>query len=263
MIRQWIISAVALAGLSGGGYLLYKTVSRAVSGDPGAVWVVVLFLVCMAVIVLGVRKFWVLVIDHSDVVDVFRESAARLSAEVRHFRSDHRVGDQDITESGYEFTWSEQNTEAHVQLFQIGRPSVVQERILFDDHTLLALRLSVERALDMAVVHPAVDITESLDIERYAPLVLTSHSYVFVKHGVVFSNDKSIVSVLFDNPFVQNLLAEIFYHYRFKFLVFQDRQLLAIKTVVIESLEQDIESYKLFVNLKDLIEENHKKLAIT
>lgn len=254
---------LAMAGLAGGGYLLYQTASRAVSGDLGAMWVLVLFVLSLGLIVAGITKFWVLMIDHSDALDVFREAASRLGAEPRHFRVDATLGQENVTESGYEFSFADQDGEINIRLFQVGKSSE-QEKIRFDDHTLLTLRMPANENPEMAIVHPTFDVTDSADMERYAPIVLRSHAYVYVKHGVVFSNvGKAIITPVFDNLFVQNLMAEIFYHYRFKFMVFQDRFFLAMKSVTVESLEQDIESYKLFINLRDLLEESHRKLITT
>jgi hypothetical protein len=259
MKARWWINILGAASLAGGFYLLYLSISRALQGDAGAWWVLGAFGFIVAVLYLFVRRFWTLVLDDRDALDVFKEAAAELGGTLTHFRKEHKTTDGSITEKGYRIRVHADSTDVNLALVHIGKTHPAS-RVLQQEHDLLVMSMPTTVSLEMAVVNPGAEIRESVDVERYAPIVLESKQYFYFRHALVFTPiERAAIAEVFENLFIQNLLAEVFYHHRFKLITWSGQVVQAFKSVMLESLPQDMEAFKLLVNLKELIEEHLKR----
>jgi hypothetical protein len=261
-LRKWLIYSVSFCITGAGSFLIYKTFARAIEGEKNAVWLLTTFTMAVVVLIFLVKKYWILVLDDRDALDIFKIASINNEATLAHFQREFDQPDGVITERGYSYTLRDGNTEIRTSLVYIGKEFAGKKTVI-GERALVTIALRVGQPFRMAVVNPQVDIRESLDIEFYAPIVLHSKKYTYSKYGIVFSDyDKTGIQTIFENPFLQTQLIELFVRSGFKFIVFDERRALAVKSAAVEGIARDVETYPVLMSISQLISTQHKKYII-
>ena len=263
ILRKWLINMFMAAVALAGSFLIYKTFVHAAEGQRNAVWLLTTFTLVVAALAFFLRKYWTLVLDDRDALDIFKIASITNEATLAHFQREfpHRGGL--ITERGYSYTVRDGNTQIRTSLVYLGK-EFADKKTVIGEQALVTVAIRAGQPFRLAVVNPQVDIRESLDIEFYAPVVLGSKRYAYSKHGIVFSDyDKAAIQTIFENPFLQTQLIELFTNNRFKFIVFDERRALAVKSAVVETIARDVEAYPVLMSISQLISTQHKKFSIS
>lgn len=261
-LKKWLGNLVMLAVLMLGIYLMALTVMQAVRGENKALWLLVSFTAVVAVLAWFLKKFWVLTMDDRDTLDIFKIASINSEASLAHFQREYFQNAQIVTERGYSYTIRDGQTEIRTSLVYLGK-EYADRKTIIGEQSLLTIAIRVGQPFRMAIVNPQADIRESLDVEFYAPVVLHSKKYSYQKHGIVFSDyDKDAIQTIFEDPFLQMQLIELFQRCKFKFAVFDERKTVAVKSAAVETVAQDVETYPVLMNISQLISAQHKKYII-
>lgn len=259
IIRKWLFNLAVLAVIALGVYLMALTVMQALWGENKALWLLISFTAVMAVTGWFFKRFWVLTLDDRDTLDIFKIASINAGAHLAHFQREHFQNAHIVTERGYSFTVRDGETQIRTSLVFLGK-EYADRKTVIGEQALLTLSIRVGQPFRMAIVNPLADIRESLDVEFYAPAVLHSKKYSYQKYGIVFSDyDKDAIQTIFEDPFLQTQLIELFQRYKFKFAVIDDRKTVAVKTAAVETVALDVEAYPVLMNISQLISTQHKK----
>ncbi len=245
-----------------GFYLIGNTVMLAARGENKALWLLVSFAAVVAVLAWFLKKFWVLTLDDRDVLDIFKIASITNGSSLAHFQREYFQNSKIVTERGYSFTVHDGETEIRASLVYLGK-EFADRKTIIGEQALLTIALRVGQPFNMAIVNPQADIRESLDVEFYAPAVFHSKKYSYQKHGIIFSDyDKNAVESVFANPFLHTQLIELFERCKFKFIVFDERKAIAVKSADVPTIAEDVEAYPVLMNISQLIATQHKKISI-
>ncbi len=236
-----------------GSWLISMDVTRAWSGDVDAVLLFVCFGILLVAMVQLVRRYWTLILDDRDTLEVFTQGAIRNQSRVMPFHRAHERESGIINERGYSYSIRDGETEVRLSLIFLGKETSDHKTII-GEQALLTTAIRIPQPFDMVIVNPRTDIRESLDVEFYAPLILNSKRYSYHRHGLVFSNyNKNKIQEIFDNPFLQTEMIDLFERCHFKFAVFDTRHAMAIKNATVHNMSRDIETYPVLENISRLI----------
>ncbi len=256
--RMGIYALIVVAGL----WLMSLDVIRAWNGDWDAVWLFISFALLISAAVAAVKKYWMIILDDRDILEVFTHGAQKNKCTVSHFHRVHEIPLGLINERGYSFTIRDGETDIRLSLIYLGKETSDHKTII-GEQALLTAAIRVPQPFAMVIVNPKADIRESLDVEFYAPLVLDSKRYSYHRHGLVFSNyDKNKIQEIFDNPFLQTEMIDLFERCHFKFAVFNERRAMAVKSATLESLSRDVEAYPVLENISRLITSHFEQTII-
>ncbi len=262
IFRKWLIHILIFVTTVAGLFLVYKTITRAVGGETNAIWLLTTFAAVVIVLGFFVRKYWTLVLDDRDVLDIFKIASINNETNLAHFQREFFHHNGRITERGYSYTIRDGKTEIRTSLVYLGK-EFADKKTVIGERALVTIAVRIGQPLKMAIVNPHIDIRESLDIEFYAPIVLGSKKYAYAKHGIVFSDyDKDGIQMILENPFLQTQLIELFDRNRFKFIVFDERRAFAVKSALVDSIAHDVEAYPVLMSISQLITAQHKKYVI-
>lgn len=261
MKRWWKWLSWPLAGgcIVGGLALAIDMGHRAVNGERDAVGLLVSFTVMMSLLAFGVRKFWSIILDERDTLDIFKEFAISRDARIRHIRRETTVEKGTAVENGYVLNYTDHGHGVEMALMHVGRKAD-SSKSLSEEHDLFMIRIEAEHDLEVSIVNPQFEIENTLDVEMYSPQILSSRKYYYYQHGIIFSDyDKERIDRLFDHSFIQIQLFALFVNFRFKLVAFQGRHVLAVKAASMQSMHLDVDSYTALINLaRVLVEQNRK-----
>lgn len=261
-LKKWLGNLAMTCVIVLGIYLIALTVMQAMRGENKALWLLISFAVAVAALAWFLKKFWVLVMDDRDTLDIFKIASINNEAHLAHFQREYFQQSQIVTERGYSYTVRDGQTEIRTSLVYLGK-EYSDRKTIIGEQSLLTIAIRVGQPFIMAVVNPLADIRESLDVEFYAPVVLHSRKYSYQKHGIVFSDyDKDAIQAIFEDPFLQTQLIELFQRCNFKFAVFDERKTVAVKSAAVETIANDVEAYPVLMNISQLISAQHKKYII-
>lgn len=243
-------------------YLIVLTVLQAMRGENKALWLLLSFTAVTAVLAWFLKRFWVLTLDDRDELDILKIASINNNTSLAHFQREYFQNSKIVTERGYSYTIRDGQTEIRNSLVYLGK-EYADRKTIIGEQALLTVAIRVAQPLKMAIVNPQADIRESLDVEFYAPAVLHSTKYSYQKHGIVFSDySKEGIQAIFENPFLQTQLIELFQRCKFKFAVFDERKAVAVKSAAVETIADDVEAYPVLMNISQLISTQHKKYII-
>lgn len=245
-----------------GFYLIGTTVMLAARGENKALWLLVSFAGVVTLLAWFLKRFWVLALDDRDVLDIFKIASISNESSLAHFQREYFQNSKIVTERGYSFTVRDGQTEIRTSLVYLGK-EYADRKTIIGEQALLTIAVRVGQPFNMAIMNPQADIRESLDVEFYAPAVFYSKKYSYQKHGIIFSDyDKDAVESVFGNPFLQTQLIELFERCKFKFIVFDERKAIAVKSAEVQTIAADVEAYPVLMNISQLIATQHKKIII-
>jgi len=257
--RPWLWTGASVA-VVGGLYLAYGIAYRSFLGERDALGLLASFTLMAVLLFNGVKTFWTLILDTRDALDIFKETAIAHDAQIHHIRRDVALETESILESGYEMTFVHDGTPIHIALAHLGK-KIPGQKNLSEEHDLLTFRVDAKHDLRMAIVNPRYEVRETLDVEYFAPSILHSKKYTYYEHGIVFSDfDSEDLDRLFDDSFIQIQLMALFGNYQFKFVVFGESDIRAVKSVTSTSISYDMESYPALIHLRNVLGEQLKKM---
>lgn len=226
------------------------------TGETDAIGLVVCFTMLTIVGYYLLKNFWTVVLDDRDLLDVFKDIAISRDARIRHVRNEHASPNGAIVENGYKMSFPENATPIEASLIKLGRKQSDRKE-LTDEHALLVIRIEAAHDLRCTIVNPTYEIRESADVEHFAPMVLDSKTYSYYPHGIVFSDyEKKQNDFLFDRDVMNIQLINLFVNFRFKFIVFGQNALTAVKSAVLESMPSDIEAYHALIHLHQVLSDH-------
>lgn len=229
------------------------------AGETDAIGLVTCFTAMMVLAFYLLKNFWTVVLDDRDLLDVFKDIAIARDARIRHVRNEHPSPNGAIVENGYAMSFPEGATPIEASLIKLGRKQPDRKE-LTDEHGLLVIRIKASHDLRCTIVNPTYEIRESADVEHYAPMVLDSKTYSYYAHGIVFSDyEKKQNDFLFDRDVMNIQLINLFVNFRFKFIVFAQNALTAVKTALLESMTSDIEAYHALIHLHQVLCDHHRQ----
>lgn len=256
---KWLSWPLAVICIAGGIYLTIDMGRRALTGERDAIGLLVSFTVMIVLIVFGIRKFWTVILDERDALDIFKEFAISRDARIRHIRREIPVDKGTAVENGYVLNYTDHGHGIEMALMHVGKKSE-SSKSLSDEHDLFMIRIDTGYDLDLSVVNPQYEIENTLDVEMYSPRILSSKKYYYYQHGLIFADyDKAHIDRLFDHSFIQIQLFALFVNFRFKLVVFQDRRVLAVKAASMQSMHLDVDSYTALINLARVLADQNRK----
>ncbi len=255
---KWIKWPSALLGLAAGTLIFFDMGRRAFYGEPDAIGLLASYLALVVIVILGIRKFWTVILDERDALDIFKEFAIARDARIRHIRNEKKLASGNIVEDGYELTCSDHGHEIDISLVHVGRKQETSRNLL-EEHDLLLLRVQADHDLQLSIVNPQHEIENTLDVDLYSPRILSSRKYYYYQHGIIFSDySKERIDRLFDHSFIQIQLFALFVNYRFKVVIFDAGFVLAVKAVSMTSMHMDMDAYTALINLARVLMEQSK-----
>ncbi len=254
-LSAFIIGATGLA-------LIIRSSMKAAAGSPEALWTMIAFFSAILVFAWLIRAYWQVILDQSDILDVFRKTAREKKSRVEPalIRTDRT--NLFFKEQGYRFRLKEYLAETEINLIQI-EMETPDHFISQTGSYYLVFRIPSEFKERIAFIHPKSAIENQPDTLLYCPDIpngeaLKSHAVamIFTFHPAEWTDS------LFDNPFIVNDLNVLFSIYRLKYISLADGKLTAVKVGIVDSCAYDIEAYHLLHRLVQLIQDHFKRNSV-
>ncbi len=251
------ISAIATG--AAGMILIVRSALKAADGSPEAIGLLASFFAAVAGLFWLIRKTWPLILDQSDILDVFRKTAKEKKSKVEPVLIRTDRPDRSFKEHGYRFRLNEYASETDISLIQI-EMETPDHFVSQTGSYYLVFRIPADIEPAIAFISPKLPESGSADILLYMDApggTGTDGSHSVAR--TLTSYPPEWTAGLFANPFIANELNVLFSIYRMKYIVLRNGSLTAVKDGAVDSCAYDIEAYHLLHRLIQLIQDYHKR----
>lgn len=259
--KTWLYLSAFVLGTMGV-FLIVRSSMKAASGSPEALWTLITFFSALLIIGWMIRANWQIILDQSDILDVFRKTAREKKSRVEPvlIRTDRT--NLFFKEQGYRFQLKEYLAGTEISLIQI-EMETPGHFISQTGSYYLVFRIPADFKERLAFINPKSSVEDEPDILLYCPDIRNGDPLRTHSTAMTFTfHDAAWVDGLFDNPFIVNDLNVLFSIYRLKYISLSDGSLTAVKVGVVDSCAYDIDAYHLLHRLIQLIQDHFKRNSI-
>lgn len=254
------ISLYLIAGfvLLTGFYFVFLSIRRAIHGSPEALWTLITFFAVTVILSWIAVRFWHVILDTKDILDVFRSSAKEKKSKVESVLRRTDRTNLFFKEQGYRFLLRDYSLPTEISLIQIEIET--PEHFIAQSHSYyLTFHLPYAFAQPIAFIHPKISDWHQPDLWLYCPQITMMNLLIVhpAYHVFTLSSDQSLREVL-ENPFITNDLNVLFSLYRLNFIFISSEGLRAVKESALESFAYDVEAYHILHRLFHLLREHEK-----
>ncbi len=255
---RYLIYPAGFIILISGLYIFFSTVHKAFTGSWEAAALLVSFTALIILVVWLIRSFWRVILDDSDMIDVFRTMAATKRSKVEPVFRRVDFAEGTLKEHGYRFCFKENTLSSEIGLVHIEPENAPYSGD--SENTLhLLVKNTTTHPFNALLFNPHREYKDSLPIRLYAfPICQLTNRILHPTATVITEQPDFWHQNILNNAFIRQDLNLLFMNYRMHFILMDGNCNLAVKPASMESLTYDAESYYVLRRLSKLITDQYK-----